>query len=173
MHGPGPSETPGTCSPTWSSLIPVVDKMVFTLRKDRRRIWREGRDKGLAQWAASGVLDFSVAEVRKPDQFTGENLLALMETDRLVLVRNAAGGGGDSAGWFDGAEPNPVRGGIAIFSTWKPWWKAYWMNSLVSLISHEIGHTLGFGHCTSGGVMGGTNKPSEHELDSLRSYYGS
>ena len=172
MHGPGESSTPGTCSPNWGRLIPVVDKMVFSLRLDRRRIWREGRDKAFAQWAASGSVEFVVTEERKPELFTGENLHALMEQDRLVLVRNAAGGGGDSAGWFDGAEPNPIRGGIAIFSTWKPWWKAYWMDSLVSLISHEIGHTLGFGHCLTGGVMGGTNRPSEHELESMRSFYG-
>ena len=171
MHGPGPSETPGTCSPTWGDVIPVTDKMVYTLRADRRRIWRNARDLALAQWTASGALEFLVLEDRDPGRFTGENLHALMEPDTLVLIRNAAGGG-DSGGWFDGAEPNPIRGAVVILSPWRPWWRAYWTKSLVAVISHEVGHCLGFGHTSVGGIMGGASKPSEHELDSVRSFYG-
>jgi hypothetical protein len=171
MHGPGASETPGTCSPTWRGVIPVVDKMVFTLRQDHRIFWRQGRDRAFQLWEASGVLDFAIIEFRKPDQFTGENLLALMVPDTITIVRNAAGGG-DSGGWFDGAEPNPVRGGVLVLSPWRPWFKEYWMKSLGAMIAHEVGHCLGFGHTTQGGLMGGANKPSEHELDSTRSYYG-
>jgi hypothetical protein len=49
-------------------------------------------------------------------------------------------------------------------------WRAYLFYPLVGVICHEVGHCLGLAH-GGGGVMAGGWKPSDHDLESVRSWY--
>ncbi len=173
MHGPGPVTTtnPLGWKPTYRPSIPVVDSVCRTFKtRTHQAIWRKARIKALGWWE----LPFTVTEERNPplydDQHWGQ-VAVIPGKIRLMRYGFPRTGTGyqpaDYAIWFE-----QFGGSLAIYKPWKPWWQAYYLNQLAQVIGHELGHTLGLSHRIDHGIMAGGMKPDDHDLESVKHYYG-
>jgi len=156
--------------PTYPVPIKVLDTFVSTLGPRKRKKWRLALEEALGIWRAAG-LHFVVVE-EPPEKYApfevydGTAGFAYYVVPNAIRLVRQTTTDPDRALWSAYA-----KGGAAFYRPIMVWWKTFWRPSLRALIAHEVGHCLGMGHKT-GGIMGGGWKADDHELDSLRAYYG-
>jgi hypothetical protein len=87
----------------------------------------------------------------------------LIIPNAIALVRMHSPIAGDSAGWIDAQ-----GGGICLVTPWRGWWVD--QSQIESIVAHEVGHALGFGHGGNGVMMGGF-RPNDQERALAAAYY--
>jgi hypothetical protein len=184
MHGPGwPA-----WEPKWEFPIVVLDTIAMSLRPRKAEKWRKARTSGLAKWLPSGV-SFKVIE-RTPHGYPKMDYSRMSEpayTDTLLvppylrLMRAAPEATHDGFAWWLwpsqrlGEDKRDSAAAFFKVST------AFWLRTpakRAQLICHEVGHCLGLDHRPAGwgtisaGIMGTGVRPDEHDIASLKEWYG-
>jgi hypothetical protein len=163
-YGPGTSGV----SPAYTLPIHVIDGVRGTLREDRRREWTVQLHRALDGWGlpyyvtrrAESAQTFIATDVN----ISTYGIDPLVVPDAVVLVRGRFAQINDSAGYSD-----LTGGGAAILTPWRGWWSG--PNGAVSMIAHEVGHTIGFQHGGTG-VMWGAFRVNDEERALAQTYYG-
>lgn len=159
-------------SPTYSLPIQVVDSAKSTFIGERRKRWREAVNLSLSRWGLPFELDH-LPESEQSYVVTAETLSSLgvnplIIPNAIVLVRlhSAVGENNqNSGGWIQ-----EMGGGICIYAPWRGWWAPFPPSQITQIITHEIGHALGFGH-GGNGVMAGAFRPNAQEVALAAAYY--
>ena len=157
-------------SPTYSLPIPVVDGVRSTFINDRRRKWRKAAEAALARWE----LPFDMSYRPEDDQpFVADDgtisslgVNPLVVPGAIALVRAHFAVASDTAGWID-----QMGGGICLLTPWRGWWGGGDQSQIESVVAHEVGHALGFGH-GGNGVMSGSARVNDEERALASAYYG-
>jgi hypothetical protein len=154
-------------SPTYSLPIPVVDGVRSTFINDRRRRWRKAVEEAISRWELPFDLTFR-PEDDQPYAGTDETISSLgvdplILPGAIALVRLHSEVAQDSAAWIDAQ-----GGGICLFTPWRGWWMD--QSQIESVVAHEVGHALGFGH-GGHGVMMGNFRPNDEERALAAAYY--
>ena len=181
---PGGSD-PMAGSPRYHT-VPVYDDVFLDLGPLRRKVWAEYRDRSLADWERSG-LRFEVrgtTDYLWNDDFTdGQNhdleILAQLEWGSIVLRRHDGNASSAAVGYYvDTYGTIDVNCGVGEFDfdDLMPSIKAGGTEYLQGAITHELGHTLGFGHGGMGVmnfkyVPGASYTVSDEEIAAVRAYY--
>jgi hypothetical protein len=154
-------------TPAYTVPIHFVDAMIDTLRPDRRREWRQARNRALTQWG----IPFTVTRLSESslpyvfdDNIGTVGIDGMLVPDAILIVRNRMSAHADQGGYSSG-----VNGGIAILTPWAPWWKS--ASNIIPAVAHEVGHALGFYHGGTG-VMSGAERVSDEERALAQAYYG-
>jgi len=123
-------------SPTYALPIPVLDSIRATVPAgEQRRVWTRLRNEALIEWG----IPFTVTNA--PDlPVTDDGWHPPAGTIALVRSEVYLGAGHTSQGIY----LEDSQSGIVILSLDRGW--AGWPDLQRSLIAHETGHAIGFGH---------------------------
>ena len=165
------------CSPPYDGpphypalpLILVVDLASPTLRRRRRRFWRDALNAALDSWEPSGL------------QLDGTQTSTFAYAPGTITVAIGPIPDG-TAGWgaFGLApiteEPLPGAGWAWVDEDeFEKLFKAKQSRSLEAIIAHEIGHAFGFGHAPPRACMDTdtfhNTRPTAEELAALNTYF--
>jgi hypothetical protein len=156
-------------SPTYSLPIRVVDYARSTFIGEHRQRWREACDLALQRWELPFTLEHppetEQAYAATEETISNLGVNPLIVPNAIALVRFHVQLIADSAGWIQ-----EMGGGICLFVAWRGWWKPFPAAEVTRIITHEVGHCLGFGH-GGNGVMVGSIKPNLEERALASAYY--
>jgi hypothetical protein len=160
----------------------VLDTVAMSLRPRKAEKWRKARTSGLAQWLLSGV-SFKVIEQTEhgypkldPARLSEPDYLdTLLVPPYLRLMRAYPEATHDGfAWWVWPPKPNAAAAFIVVSAR-------FWLRTparRAQLICHEVGHCLGLSHRPAGwgtisaGIMGTGVRPDEHDITSVKEWYG-
>jgi hypothetical protein len=159
---PGSGVAPEYCP----QEIHVVDMLAGTLGPVHQQKWYAGRNAAFAEWE----LPFGITQGTPVVEWTNANVDsgAVQQNAQqcwIFIIRDKTVAPGDSGGVL----VMPAGGGV-ILNPWSAWWQAGGQNAIVSVVTHEVGHALGFAHSTEG-TMGGSGHVNANEKAAARTYY--
>lgn len=143
--------------------IPVYDRFVMTLTDPgQREKWRTYLKQALREWHESG-LRFRIIELDDPCSNYPGGYLA--QAGAIQVCANTVDSQ-DKAGWWPA-----MQGSFLMIYRHAGFFQDHNAGATQGMIAHELGHTLGFGHSDSAGVMGGGWHVSDLEVRMARNYY--
>jgi hypothetical protein len=131
---------------------------------EKRKQYRLERNAALTEWGVPFTverMDESSLPYLFDENIGNVGVDGMLIPDAVLITRSyiLTDQGGYSA---------TVNGGIVATFPWRGWWIG--TGTIRSIIAHEYGHALGFGHGGTG-VMMGAGHVNDEERSLARSYY--